>query len=562
MTSSKEGTDRKPIRRRKRSVGRGLVPPGAEGVGADTDPTRANRQQTDRFYRAFEERFRGPRSLVKTRLKAYLPFVLPLVDLHEPASAIDLGCGRGEWLELLLEHGINARGVDLDRGMLQACLELGLHADEGEAISHLQALSDESCSIVSGFHIAEHLPFDSLKTLVAEALRVLKPGGLLILETPNPENIIVGTTDFYMDPTHLRPIPPRLLAFLPEHQGFLRCKIVRLQDAPGLLSRPQVSLMDVLAGVSPDYAVVAQKAASDQELEPFSALFEQSYGVELGALAESYSRSVQRWVEGSLQWSEQRIGERLSGVEEQIEALRLEVRGRAEATKAQIESLHDRLAVVTKQATTAQARTAEVQMQLQAVDAQNSSLHEQLDLATAKASAVQRALAELHSQVGEQNIEFNRRLDQAVAEARHWQQQYTSLITSTSWRITRPLRACKSLGTKAVQKMSQLCKVPIAWLLAKAIGLTLKWPALGRWVNLRLKAFPGLRAHMLMFAQKRGLVVSASEAPGHPEISVGDRLSKPVAIPDSSPIPRRSVAPVNRDQMGPLELNFTGEDEP
>jgi len=212
------------------------------------------------FYRAFEDRFRGSRELIKARLRVYLPFVTPLATGEPPCKALDLGCGRGEWLEILREAGVEARGIDLDEGMLAACHELGLAVEAGEAIAGLAALPAESQDIVSGFHLAEHLPFADLQALVQQALRVLRPGGLLILETPNPENLSVGATHFYLDPTHVRPIPPLLLEFLPAHYGFHRVKIVRLQEAPGMADNAAPGLVNVLRDASGDFAVVAQKA--------------------------------------------------------------------------------------------------------------------------------------------------------------------------------------------------------------------------------------------------------------------------------------------------------------
>ena len=131
------------------------------------------------FYRAFEERYRGSRELIRQRLQAYAPFIGPLRSLYQPAPAIDLGCGRGEWLELLQDAGFQPHGVDLDAGMLAACTERGLPVTQGDAIAYLQALGDASQCIVSGFHLAEHMAFSDLETLVSEALRVLKPGGTL-----------------------------------------------------------------------------------------------------------------------------------------------------------------------------------------------------------------------------------------------------------------------------------------------------------------------------------------------------------------------------------------------
>ena len=249
---------------------------------------------SDGFYRAFEVRYRGSRELIKERLAAYLPFVEPLLAIYPAAAAIDLGCGRGEWLELLAGAGFNPMGVDLDIGMLEACFERGLPVEQGDALAYVSALPDESQAIVSAFHVVEHITFDQLRILVAEALRVLKPGGLLIMETPNPENIVVATCNFYLDPTHQRPIPSMLLAFVAEYAGFYRVKTLRLQESRQLIERNDISLQDVFAGASPDYAVVAQKCAYDQVLKSTSASFSIDYGLSLEDLVSRWDRRFVR----------------------------------------------------------------------------------------------------------------------------------------------------------------------------------------------------------------------------------------------------------------------------
>lgn len=245
------------------------------------------------FYRAFEDRHRGSRALIKSRVKVYLPFLYPLKELYPDSPILDLGCGRGEWLELLREEGFTAHGVDQDAGMLSACTALGLSVEQGDALAALLKLPRASQIVVSGFHIAEHVPFPMLQEMVKEALRVLKPAGLLILETPNAENLVVGSSSFYLDPTHQRPLPPLLLSFLTEYTGFLRNKIVRLQESPGLAAgETPVSLLQVLAGVSPDYAVVAQKEATAKKLKSFDAPFDRQYGLTLEDLAMRYDASL------------------------------------------------------------------------------------------------------------------------------------------------------------------------------------------------------------------------------------------------------------------------------
>ena len=240
------------------------------------------------FYRAFEDRYRGSRELIAGRLQFYRPFIEPLVAEFGRVSAIDLGCGRGEWLELMLSAGLDARGIDLDEGMLQSCVDLGLPAEKGEAIARLRALPSKSQAIVSAFHVVEHIPFDALEDLVSEAKRVLLPGGLLILETPNPENIMVATCSFYLDPTHQRPIPPNLLSFVAEYAGFERVKVIRLQESKELAAKPDLLLEDVLGGVSPDYSVVAQKKGKKSIMSALDQVFSQDYGLTLSGLSASY----------------------------------------------------------------------------------------------------------------------------------------------------------------------------------------------------------------------------------------------------------------------------------
>lgn len=244
------------------------------------------------FYRVFEDRFRGSRDLVSSRLRAYLPFIEPLKLIGGCPAAVDLGCGRGEWLELLADNGFDAQGIDLDDGMLSACHERGLRADKGEAVAFLKQLPSDSRAIVSGFHIAEHLPFSKLEALVHEAKRVLQPAGLLILETPNPENFGVATLSFYCDPTHLRPLPPELLAFLTEYCGFARVKTIRLQENRDLLHSHTASLGQVLGGASPDYAVVAQKAATEAITQLFNDVFDRKFGIAAHVLIERFDQEL------------------------------------------------------------------------------------------------------------------------------------------------------------------------------------------------------------------------------------------------------------------------------
>lgn len=248
---------------------------------------------SDDFYRAFEDRFRGSRDTIKSRLRQYLPFVRALRDARPGCSALDLGCGRGEWLEIMREEGIDAFGVDGDEGMLEAARQAGLDILQGDALSVLAQQPSEGRDVVSAFHLAEHLEFHDLQRLVREALRVLRPGGLLVLETPDPTNLSVGAGSFYLDPTHRRPLPPGLLAFLPEHYGFRRVKILRFQELAGLADKEAPSLLNVLRDASADYAVVAQKAGGEREMAGLEPAFVRDYGVTVEVLAARYDAAAE-----------------------------------------------------------------------------------------------------------------------------------------------------------------------------------------------------------------------------------------------------------------------------
>jgi len=223
---------------------------------------------------AFEERFRGARGLITARLEGYLDDVRALA---EPSPAVDLGSGRGEWLSLLAAEGIVAHGVEMDPRHVDQCLRLGLDVRREDALGHLRGLEDDSVGLVTAFHLAEHLPFDRLVELADQALRVLRPGGLLILESPNPDNLTVGASSFYLDPTHLRPLPPALLQFVVESRGFTGAEtrlLTRREAGPRLappapgspdaeVIGPVVDLLNRMLLEAQDFAVLGSAPAPD-----------------------------------------------------------------------------------------------------------------------------------------------------------------------------------------------------------------------------------------------------------------------------------------------------------
>lgn len=285
---------------------------------------------SDTFYRALEERFRAPVDEIQRRLSIYRPFLQALRQQNPKAQGFDIGCGRGEWLRVLQDEGISAQGVDLDDEMLRACHESGLQARNQDALSALRELPPESLDLVSAFHVVEHLEFDYLRELIDEAYRVLVPGGLLIMETPNSENLLVGTNSFYLDPTHQRPVPSLFLEFLCQHAGFPQSSLMRLQEDPAL-HNPEafIGLWQVLYGASPDYAVIARKAGerSDDEL---STLLQHEYGLSLQSLALRHDQQHLQLLQRQQQHQQQR---------EQQEARHIQ---QLSALQAQIEQLAER----------------------------------------------------------------------------------------------------------------------------------------------------------------------------------------------------------------------------
>jgi 2-polyprenyl-3-methyl-5-hydroxy-6-metoxy-1,4-benzoquinol methylase len=223
-----------------------------------------DRHKYDSLYVAFEDAFRGSREDIKARQRVYLPSLEGCGIGSSEMPVLDLGCGRGEWLELLREQGFCARGIDSNEMMIEFCKSAGLDATQGDALSYLDTLPDACMGAVTSFHMVEHMPFDAVLTLVDGTLRVLKPGGILILETPNPENLLVGAHTFYLDPTHLKPLPSPMLRFFVEARGFCDVNVRELHPFPEAFRLPDDGegigsrLNDYLYGPQ-DYAVIGRK---------------------------------------------------------------------------------------------------------------------------------------------------------------------------------------------------------------------------------------------------------------------------------------------------------------
>ncbi len=171
-------------------------------------------EASDDGYRSFEDIFRGPEEMIRDRQKIYLN----LVADHAPV--LDAGCGRGEFLDLLVERGIEARGVDLDPDMIKRCRDKGHeNVEEGDLIEYLERAPQGSLGTIFSAQVIEHLGYDLLQRFLDLSLSRLKPGGLLIAETVNPHSA-AALKAFWVDPTHAHPLFPETMLALCAQAGY------------------------------------------------------------------------------------------------------------------------------------------------------------------------------------------------------------------------------------------------------------------------------------------------------------------------------------------------------
>jgi 2-polyprenyl-3-methyl-5-hydroxy-6-metoxy-1,4-benzoquinol methylase len=206
-------------------------------------------------YARFAERFRGSEEYVRNKQSFYVP------QFAGCAEVLDIGCGRGEFLQVMKEAGIAARGIDLDNESVSLCRAKGLQAETADLFTYLNSLPDAVLDGVFSAQVIEHLPPESLPELVRLVATKLRRGGVVALETPNPECLAIFASHFYLDPTHTRPVPPPLLVFYLEEFGFGNVEVHRMSPAvetmPSLNTIP-AEFREAFFG-SLDYAVVARK---------------------------------------------------------------------------------------------------------------------------------------------------------------------------------------------------------------------------------------------------------------------------------------------------------------
>ena len=219
-------------------------------------------------YHAFEDEFRGSQKEIRARLQRYLDYFKP------GERVVDLGCGRGEWLELMVDKGIEAMGVDISENFVAMCRDKGLNVVQEDMFSYLERQPDHSLDGITAIQVVEHITPAALAKLVGLCYRKLKLGGRVIFETQNPKSVSALANNFYIDPDHKRPVHPRWLEYLfkassfteisadyPEYAWVTDGSIPALpgDDESIKIFNQRISYLNNFLYGSTDYAVIARK---------------------------------------------------------------------------------------------------------------------------------------------------------------------------------------------------------------------------------------------------------------------------------------------------------------
>jgi O-antigen chain-terminating methyltransferase len=209
------------------------------GQGPDvvTHPLPTKERQEDYTYLVFENIHRGDEQTIKTRMQGYLSY------FKDCSNVLDIGCARGEFLELLKEHHIQGYGIDVNHTMVQYCRKKGLEAKEAEALSHLQSLPQNSLDGIFLVHLAEHFSIQDLHLLLQLCFDKLQPHHYLVIETPNPRSLYALSQYFYKDLSHEKPLHPEALQHLVKTVGFQQ---VQIEDKNPFSAKTALQELDVM----------------------------------------------------------------------------------------------------------------------------------------------------------------------------------------------------------------------------------------------------------------------------------------------------------------------------
>jgi SAM-dependent methyltransferase len=206
-------------------------------------------------YARFAERFRGDEAYVRKTVEFYAPF------FEGRENVLDIGCGRGEFLEAMREKGVPARGIDLSGESVLLCRQKGLDAEVADLFPYLEAQPEEEFDGIFSSQVVEHIDAMRLGGMIRLCASRLRRGGVLAIETPNPECLGIFATHFYLDPTHTRPVPAPLLSFYMEEAGLGGIEVHRLSPAveavPELMELPESLRNRLFGGL--DYAIIGRR---------------------------------------------------------------------------------------------------------------------------------------------------------------------------------------------------------------------------------------------------------------------------------------------------------------
>lgn len=227
------------------------------------DLFREGEQRLAKAMDGFADRFRGNSDDIRARLEIYKAPLQFKASESPTLPIVDLACGRGELLQMLQANRISCLGVERDPQAIATCRGLGLPVEEADLFDWLHSRPAQSVAAITALHIVEHFPRPVLIQFLDECHRVLRPHGLLILETPNPANLLVGAWTFWLDPTHVAPLPDQLTAFLVERAGFRDVEIWPLSPRDARIEAEHAKLPDPVQQLaahhlfgSQDYAVL------------------------------------------------------------------------------------------------------------------------------------------------------------------------------------------------------------------------------------------------------------------------------------------------------------------
>lgn len=203
----------------------------------------------------FAQKFRGSENAIRQSFQRYTPF------FEKSSNILDIGCGRGEFLELMREANVSAKGIDLSAENTALCTSKKLDVERADVFPYLATIADGSLGGIFCAQVIEHLTAAQTIHLVRLCAQKLKSGSPILFETPNPECLAIFATHFYLDPTHIRPVPPQLMAFYLEEAGFGRIEVIQVAPAeesiPAVKELPEEFRQKFFGSL--DYAISARK---------------------------------------------------------------------------------------------------------------------------------------------------------------------------------------------------------------------------------------------------------------------------------------------------------------